>query len=136
MIITHTINGAGHRRVYLGGKSSVECWIEPAADGVQWTFHAEPAHGAYPLPPDQMAAWAKHMLLALADDLGTAPADLKAVAFDRIAALHVANPADYHRATMSKKQTREHVFVAAAPRIDRPQVAPGDDFHRGRFYRR
>jgi hypothetical protein len=40
MIVTHTQNAQGQRRLYLGGKSPLECWIEPDVDGVRWTFNA------------------------------------------------------------------------------------------------
>lgn len=48
MIITHTQNQAGYRRIYLGAKFSLECWIEPQADGRAWTFHYDIGAG---LPP-------------------------------------------------------------------------------------
>jgi hypothetical protein len=43
MIITHAQSPSGQRRIYLGGKSSLECWIEPRADGSGWTFHLDRA---------------------------------------------------------------------------------------------
>lgn len=92
MIVTHTLNAQGHRRVYLGGKASVECWIEPAADGIAWSFHMDTAPTAYPLPDDAMRAWAKQVLLQLAAEIGTEPDTLKAVPFECIAALHTTKP--------------------------------------------
>lgn len=121
MIITHTLNGDGHRRIYLGGKASLECWIEPNANGTGWTFHAEAAPGAYPLPDETMKAWAKHTLLSLSDELGVTPGELIAVPFERIAALHMGDPTDYRRAAVNRRQSREHAFVAAAPCVSRPE---------------
>lgn len=120
MIITHTINGNGHRRVYLGGKASIECWIEPAANGVGWSFHVETAPGAYPLPDVTVHQWATHVLLKLAEEVGTKPVDLRAVPFERIAALHMANMSEYRRAPVPKRQTYDHAFVASSPLVRHP----------------
>lgn len=130
MIITHTINGDGHRRIYLGGRASLECWIEPKADGAGWTFHAETASGAYALADEAMKAWAKHTLLNLSDELRVTPGELAAVPFERIAALHMGNPTDYRRTAVNKRQSREYGFVAAAPNVDRPEPRRGH----GTFY--
>lgn len=121
MIVTHTRNAHGHRRVYLGGKASVECWIEPAADGVAWSFHIDTAQTAYPLPDNTLRAWAKYVLLELASAVGTSPQDLKAVPFERIAALHMANPADSGRAPAPRRQKYDHAFMTTPPNITRPQ---------------
>lgn len=120
MIVTHTRNAQGHRRVYLGGKASVECWIEPAGDGVAWSFHMDTAPTTYPLPADTMRGWAKHVLLELAAEVGTEPGKLKAVPFERIAALHTTNPADYGRAPAPRRQAYAHAFMTVPPNITRP----------------
>lgn len=136
MIVTHTRNAHGHRRVYLGGKASVECWIEPAADGVAWSFHMDTAQTVYPLPDDTLRDWAKHMLLELASAVGALPQELKAVPFERIAALHVPNPADYRRVAVPRRKSAEHGFMATAPDITRPHTGPSRaDFDSVRFRR-
>lgn len=122
MLVTHTTNPEGHRRVYLGGKSSLECWIEPDADGAGWSFHLETAPGCYPLPDDQRRAWAAHVLMALAQELAVSPADLAHVAFERIAALHTASPVEYRRVAVPRRQQVEHGFMATAPHVTRPQA--------------
>lgn len=122
MIVTHTLNAQGHRRVYLGGKASVECWIEPAADGIAWSFHMETAPTTYPLPDETMRAWAKHVLLELAAEVGAEPDNLKIVPFERIAALHTTNPADQGRAPAPRRQAYAHVFMTATPDIAQPSA--------------
>ncbi|HRQ15117.1 MAG TPA: hypothetical protein PK205_17595 [Promineifilum sp.] len=123
MIVTHTQNAQGHRRVYLGGKASVECWIEPAADGVAWSFHMDTAPTTYPLPDETMRAWAKHVLLELAVEVGAEPDNLKAVPFERIAALHTANPAYYGRAPAPRRQAYAHAFMTAPPNVTWPNTS-------------
>lgn len=134
MIVTHTLNAQGHRRVYLGGKASVECWIEPAADGVAWSFHMDTAQTVYPLPDDTMRSWAKQVLLELAAEIGTTPEDLKAVPFERIAALHTTNPADYGRAPAPRRQAYTHAFTTTPPEIKKPDAA-SHSFSGGRYRR-
>lgn len=129
MIVTHTVNAAGHRRVYLGGKSSIECWIEPDATGIAWSFHIDVAPTGFPMPQEQIRAWAIHTLLNLAVDLAVHPGELKAVPFERIAALHTANSAEYRRIATPRRQIIEHGYMAAAPKITRPYAdSAGADF--------
>lgn len=120
MIVTHTRNAQGHTRVYLGGKASVECWIEPAADGIAWSFHMDTAPTAYSLPDDAMRAWAKQVLLQLAAEIGTEPDTLRAVPFECIAALHTTNPADYGRAPAPRRQAYAHAFFTRPPETKQP----------------
>lgn len=120
MIVTHTTNPEGHRRVYLGGKSSLECWIEPLADGISWSFHLETAPGRYPLRDDQRRAWAAHTLMALAEELAVSPEELTTIAFERIAALHTASPLEYRRIAVPRRQRMEHGFMAEPPRVTSP----------------
>lgn len=122
MIVTHTQNAQGHRRVYLGAKASVECWIEPAADGIAWTFHVDTAPTTYSLPADTLREWAMHVLLQLAAALESKPDDLKAVPFERIAALHTINPADYGRAPAPKRHANAHAFTTTPPDIAQPST--------------
>lgn len=134
MIVTHTINGQGQRRVYLGGRSSIEAWVEPHDDGVGWSFHMEASPACYPPSTNDLRAWANHTLLALADELHVAPADLKAVAFERIAALHAANPADHRRLATSRRPSFDHAYMSTPPHVTRPQPT-GDDTTRPRRHR-
>lgn len=122
MIVTHTQNPQGYRRVYLGGKASVECWIEPAADGIAWSFHMDTAPTMYPLPADTMRAWATQVLFDLAAEVGSEPGNLKAVPFERIAALHTVNPAEYGRAGAPRRQAYAHAFMTTPPSITRPSA--------------
>lgn len=122
MIVTHTENAEGHRRVYLGGKASLECWIEPLADGTAWNFHIETAPGRYPLPQYQQRDWATYVLLELARELAVPPAELAGVAFERIAALHTSSPLEYRRVAAPRRQRADNGYVATAPNILRPKA--------------
>lgn len=121
MIVTHTISGDGHRRVYLGGKASIECWIEPLGDGVAWSFHIDSAPTCEPFSEATLRAHANHVLLSLSAALNCPPSDLKAVPFECIAALHAAEPLG-GRAPAPRRSAYEQVFMAAAPGITRPQA--------------
>jgi hypothetical protein len=115
MIVTHCQNIHGERRIYLGGKGSIECYIAPADDGRTWTFHLDTAVTGQHLEPDQQRAWAIHTLGQLADALNVAPADLAAVPFDYIAALHAADPYASRRLPSSRRKAPDNFFMAAAP---------------------
>ncbi len=115
MIVTHTRNAEGQRRIYFGGKASVECWIEPDDDGTGWTFHWLPAVTGQPVHEADVRAIAIHALRQLADELGVAPADLRRVPFDQIAALHTTDPFARRRMPQGRRRVVEQGFVAAAP---------------------
>lgn len=121
MIVTHAINGDGHRRVYLGGKASIECWIEPLADGVAWSFHIDSAPTREPFSDLTLRAHANHVLLSLSAALNCSPSDLKAVPFECIAALHAAESPG-GRAPAPRRPAYEQVFMATAPGITRPRA--------------
>lgn len=76
MIVTHTQNAQGQRRLYLGGKSSLECWIEPDEDGTHWQFKALDAVTGNDLTDDERRACMTHYLLGLARELGIPPLEL------------------------------------------------------------
>ncbi len=117
MIVTHCQNAQGHRRIYIGGKSSIEGWIEPESNGRAWTFHIDVAVAGVPLSPYEQRQCATYLLLQLARILKTAPERLKGVPFDCIAALHNEDPYTARRAASSKRKGPEHKFVAAAPDV-------------------
>lgn len=119
MIITHTQNQAGQRRVYIGGKASLECWIEPTTNGA-WSFHLDESIAGVGTDDATKRAWAKHMLLALADALAVAPADLAAVPFEAIAALHTASAYANRRVPLPRRAPIENSFMATPPHITRP----------------
>lgn len=120
MIITLTENAKGQRRVYLGGKSSLECWIEPKADGNAWTFHIEPAVAGVQLSNDERRAWGLHTLKILADELGVDRRVLPAVPFPSIAALHTADPYLERRVASPKRRVIENGYTAVShsPSLD------------------
>lgn len=120
MIVTHTLSANGQCRVYLGGKSSLECWIEPKVDGHGWSFHMDYAVAGHALSPEDMQAWAVHTLLELARLVGSPPGELASVPFERIAALHSADPYVGRRVAAPRRRTIDAGFMAAAPGITRP----------------
>lgn len=121
MIVTHTQNANGQRRIYLGGKSSLECWIEPK-DRYGWTFHFEEAVAGNHLSAEDKRDWAIHTLLSLATELNVAPQDLSAVPFERIAALHSADPFSGRRIATGRRKAIENGYLATVPGITRPQA--------------
>lgn len=121
MIVTHTVNPQGHRRIYLGAKASIECWIEPAADGKAWLFHLESSASCYPRADTELRQWAQQILMKLAAELSVAPAELNSVPFEAIAALHTSDPVDYRRVPMARRQRADHGYFNTAPEITQPQ---------------
>lgn len=121
MIVTHTQNARGERRIYLGGKGSLECWIEPKADGTGWGFHMADAVTGNALNQDDKRTWATHMLLKLAEALDVAPDQLAATPFEAIAGLHMSDPFAGCRVPSSKRKAIVNGYLATAPDICRPQ---------------
>jgi len=122
MIVTHTQNAAGQRRVYLGGKSSLECWITPHDDGKGWRWNADHAVSGNPLSADDARAWVNFMINQLAEAVGVAPNDLPTVPFEVIAALHTANPFDGRRIAAPRRNALDQGFMATVPGITRPRA--------------
>lgn len=120
MVITHTQDRNGNVRIYLGGKSSLECWIEPQGKDGAWQFKCDQAVSGNFIAPSGQREYASHLLLRLARKLCVAPADLADVPFEAIAALHDANPFESRRVAMPRRKQIEHGFMATAPHIQRP----------------
>ncbi|MDG4560705.1 MAG: hypothetical protein P9E88_05370 [Candidatus Competibacter sp.] len=120
MIITHTHDlVTDQHRVYLGGKSSLDFYIEPDADGIRWRVGVEPSVTGLPMEPDDQAAVVKHQLLRLARDLNVAPHDLAAVPYEVIAALHACNPFENRRMAAPRNRCQQ-AYMATPPGITRP----------------
>ncbi len=120
MIVTHTQNAQGQKRLYLGGKSSLECWIEPDADGISWTFHAVDAvTGTLLTDEDRRSCLAFH-LMGLSRTLGIPPLELAATPFEVLASAHTANPLESRRMAMPRAKALENGYMATAPHIRRP----------------
>lgn len=131
MIITHTTNKQGARRIYLGGKSSLECWVQPAVDGIAWSFHLDAAVTGNAVSQEDQRASAIAILISLANELAVLPQDLKAVPFERIAALHSSNPFENHRMPTPKQQLFDQCFMSTRPNVTRPKA----DFRSSDFFR-
>lgn len=135
MIVTHTQNAAGQRRLYLGGKGSLECWIEPAADGIHWSFHATDAATGTDLSDDDRRACLAHHLMGLSRLLDIAPMDLAHTPFEILASAHTANPLAGRRMPMPRNKAQEHGFMATGPDIRCPTTdftPSGAEFTRAR----
>ena len=130
MIVTHTVNAEGLCRIYLGGKGSLECWLEPTTDG-GWTFHVEEAVAGLARSTDEKRSWAVRILMDLAYELDVAPDDLATVPFEAIAALHAPDPFAGRRLPTGRRKLPENAFLASPPGITRPRA----DFSRGDFER-
>ncbi len=115
MIVTHCTNIHGERRIYLGGKGSIECFIAPSDDGRTWSFHLDSAVTGNQLDPVQQRQWAIHTLMRLADALDVAPPDLAAVPFDCIATLHQSDPFANRRIAVPRRRSAEQCYMATAP---------------------
>jgi hypothetical protein len=129
MIITHAKNGKGQIRLYIGGKSSVECWIEPQVGTTAWSFHMEEAFCGNRLSDADKKIWAQHMLLQLADALNVAPADLADVPFETITALHDADPFVGKRMAAPRRQKSEFSYMTTPPNVTRPSADYGSHEH-------
>ncbi|MBS0235552.1 MAG: hypothetical protein JSR99_18950 [Proteobacteria bacterium] len=127
MIITHATDPHGNRRVYLGVKSSFECWIAPGEDGRSWSFQCAPSLCSLPLPEADQRACAAAALLGLADELNVAPPELKFVPFETIAALHTGGSSEGRRVAVPRSRATAYGFMSTAPGITRPRA----DFNSG-----
>lgn len=133
MIVTHTRNAQGQCRVYLGGKSSLECWVEPKVDGIAWGFNLEEAVTGNHLSDQDRRASAIYTLFELAKMLGVAAEDLAAVPFEAIAVLHSADPYLGRRIASSKRRSLEQGFMSVPPGSTRPRadfMSAGEAAHR------
>ncbi len=120
MIITHTTNGQGKARVYIGAKASLECWIEPATDGIAWTFHLGESFCGAPINETDKRTWAAYTLMQLAQALDVAPSELAAVPFENITALHMGDPFLHSRMPASRRPDKDFAFIATTPNMTRP----------------
>ncbi len=120
MIITHTTNGQGQARVYIGAKASLECWIEPAPDGIAWTFHLGESFCGAPITGADKRTWATHILMQLAEALDVAPADLASIPFGNITALHMGDPFLHCRMPASRRPDKDFAFIATMPNMTQP----------------
>jgi hypothetical protein len=128
MIITYTRNADGQERVYLGGKGSLECWIEPRTDRIGWSFHLDAAVTGNALSDADRRSWAVHTLVELAQALNTEPRLLAAVPFEAITALHESDPFAGRRVASPKRRTIDQGYMATSPHIRKPAsdfAAPG-----------
>lgn len=131
MIVTHTQNVDGHRRVYLGSASSISCWIEPADDGTAWSIHTKTDRASHSLSDEAQRDWVRKILLNLAEMLHLTPHDLKTVPFETIAALHTNALDESERRATPYHQRYANAFVTTPPDIKRSR----SDFTKSDFTR-
>jgi hypothetical protein len=118
VIVTHARNAEGHRRVYLGGKSSLECWIEPNRDGHGWSFHVDRAVTGNAVTDADATTCVVYTLSRLCDELGVTPRDLANVPFATIAALHTVDPFCGRRIATGRRAAFKSGFMAAPPDME------------------
>jgi hypothetical protein len=122
MIITHTQSQDGHRRIYLGAKLSLECWIEPKDDGRAWTFRYDASPGATRMSDADMRSWAVSLLQDLCRELNVEQTDLATVPFEAIAALHTVLPTHHRRVASPQRKVTEHGYMSTPPNTTRPSA--------------
>lgn len=120
MIITHTQSQDGHRRIYLGAKLSLECWIEPKEDGRSWTFRYDASTGATHIAESDKRTWAEFLLMQLCGELNVAPDTLNQVPFEAIAALHTALPTHHRRVASPQRKVTDYGYMSTPPNTTRP----------------
>jgi len=120
MIVTHTQNAQGHTRIYLGGRGSLECWIEPNADKTTWHFHMAEAVTGNQITNEDKRLHAVYTLFELASALNIPPRELASVPYEMIASLHDTDPFAGRRVATPKRRTIEQGFMSTTPNIRRP----------------
>ena len=121
MIITHTVNCEGKRRIYLGGKFSLEGWIEEADAHTGWRFRCDIDDNSY-LSPDQVRAWATSLLTQLAAQLSVSLADLPSVPFDTIATLHTVSRMRERHIPAPQRDAFETGYMTTPPGVKRAKT--------------
>lgn len=130
MIISHTVNVDGKRRIYLGAQSSIDTWLEPKDDGRRWSVRFNSSDCGYHSREDILQAIVGQMN-RLARALAVEPERLDDVAFDAIAALHTASNTRERRIPSPQRDTIETGFMVTPPGVARSKndfSAP--DFHK------
>lgn len=122
MVITHTVNHEGQRRIYLGGKFCLDGWLEPKDDGVQWRFRfdASQAHGH--IGPDDIVEWAKGLMAGLARELEVDDSALDAVPFEAIAKLHTTPNSHCRRIPSPQREIIETGYMPTPHGVKRSKA--------------
>lgn len=130
MIISHTVNVDGKRRIYLGAQSSIETWLEPKADGKAWSVRYA-TNGCTYLDTKAIATAVIAQMHQLADALRVTPHELDGVAFDTIADMHTTSTMRDRRIPSPQRDMIETGFMVTPPGVARTKndfSAP--DFHK------
>lgn len=126
MLITHTQNAAGDRRIYLGPKGSLEGWLEPTTAG-GWVFCWQHDPTSWLRSVGDVQAWAADLLTGLAAEVGVPLAELPARSFDELALYHTPDPDEQRRQPRRRRRDQVIGFVPTPPDITRivPRYLPG-----------
>lgn len=130
MIISHTVNVDGKRRIYLGAQSSIDTWLEPKEDGRHWSVRFNTSDCGYHSGDDILKAIVGQMH-QLAKALAVTPSQLDNISFDAIAALHTASTTRERRIPSPQRDTIETGYMVTPPGLSRSKndfSAP--DFHK------
>lgn len=130
MIISHTVNVNGQRRIYIGAQSSIEIWLEPKEDGKRWSVRHNASGLAHLEPRDLLHAVIAQMV-ALAQTMQVTPQQLDTMTFDAIAAFHSTSSTRERRIPSPQRDMVETGYMVTPPGVQRSKndfSAP--DFHK------
>lgn len=116
MLLTLTQNAQGHRRLYLGGKSSCDFWLEPTENG-GWSVQSDSSVAGQAFTPEQRAEMASFALTRLANLLGTTVPELRNMPFDDLAQHHTADPFASRRVPLGRRKLPDNAFVPLSPTV-------------------
>lgn len=121
MIISHTVNVNGKRRVYLGAKGSIDTWLEPKDDGKAWRVRCTP-DDMHMLTVDDVRQSVMALMEKLAAALGVTAHQLDAVPFDTIARMHSTSTTRDRRIPSPQRDVIETGYMVTPPGVARSKT--------------
>ncbi len=115
MLLTHTVNHEGTRRIYLGCTFSLQAWLEASDDSTSWSFAYDVSQAPPHMDAYAMRQWAAGLLKTLADTLNVAPCELSQVPFDTIAKLHTVPDTHGRRIPSPQREVIETGYMPTPP---------------------
>lgn len=121
MIISHTVNVNGQRRIYLGGKGSIDTWLEPKDDGKAWRVRFTP-DDMHMLTADDVRHSVVALMEKLASVLGVTAHQLDGVPFDAIARFHCTSTTRDRRIPSPQRDVIETGYMVTPPGVARSKT--------------
>lgn len=118
MIISHTVNVDGKRRIYLGAQSSIDTWLEPKEDGCGWSIRFN-TNGCTYLGREELVRAVIAQMHQLAETLNVTPHQLDDITFDRIAELHTVSTNRERRIPSPQRDIIETGYMVTPPGVMR-----------------